>query len=270
MEMKKFIKKVMNLEKTKINKIEIEERNGETVTVVKAELHKKQRLKCPHCGKRCWKNRAKPVHKCWRGLDLGTMKCFVEMDYYYCECPMHGVTMESVPWAYPKSSFLKTFEHQVAYNSAVSTAKLVMENFRIHQDSVGRICKRVFENLGGKESNFDNLRKIGIDETSYKKGHKYLTVVINLETNQVIWLADGHGKSVLRNFFECLTEKQLKGIKFVTADGARYISELVDEYLPNAQRCIDTFHVVGWANEKLDEVRRRLISEAYGKDIKKN
>ncbi len=238
--------------------------------MIECELYKGQRYKCPYCGKKCWKNRAKPVHKRWRGLDLGTMKCFIEMDYYYCECPIHGVVMEAVPWSYPKTGFIKTFEHQVAYNAALSTAKLVMENFRIHQDSVGRICKRVFENLGKKESNFDNLRKIGIDETSYKKGHKYLTVVINLETNQVIWLADGYGKSVLRKFFELLTKKQLACVELVTADGAKYISELVTEYLPNAQRCVDTFHVIGWANEKLDEVRRRLVNETEEKVVKKN
>jgi transposase len=177
--------------------------------------------------------------------------------------------MERVPWAYPKSGFLKAFEYQVAYNAAFSTAKLVMENFRIHQESVGRICKRVFEHLGKKDSNFDNLKKIGIDETSYKKGHKYLTVVINLETNQVIWIDEGYGKSVLCKFFKLLTEKQLSSIKLVTADGARYISDLVTEYLPNAERCIDTFHVIGWANEKLDEVRRRLTSETQEKISKK-
>ena len=260
----------MNLEKTKIKDVRIEEKNGEIVVTIDTELHKKSRLKCPYCGKKCWRNRAKPVHKSWRGLDLGTIRCFIEMDYYYCECPIHGVVMEAVPWAYPKSGFLKTFEHQVAYNTAFSTAKLVIENFRIHQDSVGRICKRVFDNLGKKESNFEKLKKIGIDETSYKKGHKYLTVVVNLETNQVIWLADGHGKEVLRKFFNFLTRKQLSSIELVTADGARYISELVTEYLPHAERCIDTFHVIGWANEKLDEVRRRLVNETFEKDSKKN
>jgi transposase len=177
--------------------------------------------------------------------------------------------MEAVPWSYPRSGFLKTFEYQVAYNAALSTAKLVMENFRIHQDSVGRICKRVFENLGKKESNFNNLKKIGIDESSYKKGHKYITVVVNLDTNQVIWMGKNHGKAVLCEFFKLLTKKQLSSIELVTADGAKYISELVIEYLPNATRCIDTFHVIGWANEKLDEVRRRLVSETQEKISKK-
>jgi transposase len=94
-------------------------------------------------------------------------------------------------------------------------------------------------------------------------------VVVNLETNQVIWIGENHGKTVLCEFFKLLTKKQLSSIELVTADGARYISELVTEYLPNAKRCIDTFHVIGWANEKLDEVRRRLINETQEKVSKK-
>ena len=71
----------------------------------------------------------------------------------------------------------------------------------------------------------DGLVNIGIDETSYKKGHKYITIVVNHDTNTVVWAAQGHGKSVLTQFYRQLTPEQLFSIRVVTGDGAKWITE---------------------------------------------
>ena len=65
---------------------------------------------------------------------------------------------------------------------------------------------------------FEGLENIGIDETSYKKGHKYMTVVMNHDTNAAVWAGAGHGKAVLSRFFELLTEEQRASIRRVSAD----------------------------------------------------
>jgi len=95
-----------------------------------------------------------------------------------------------------------------------------------------------------------------------KKGHKYMTVVVNHETGHLIWAKKGHGKEILKEFFNALTPEQRASIKFVTADGARWIAECVKDFCPNAERCIDPFHVVAWANDSLDEVRKQAIRQA--------
>ena len=117
----------------------------------------------------------------------------------------------------------------------------------------------------------DNLVNIGIDETSYKKGHKYITVIVNHDTNTVVWIALGHGKSVLEKFYQQLTEEQRTSIKVVTGDGAKWITECVDEFTPDCVRCVDQFHVVQWAMDTLDEVRRESWRDAYTqvKELKK-
>ena len=89
-----------------------------------------------------------------------------------------------------------------------------------------------------------------------------MTVIVNHDTNSVIWCSIGYGKEVLQRFFDALTEKQRESIRCVSADGARWIADCVNEYCPNAERCIDPFHVVSWATEALDEVRRKAWSEA--------
>jgi transposase len=109
---------------------------------------------------------------------------------------------------------------------------------------------------------FNGLKHIGIDETSYKKGHKYITVIVDHDTNSVIWVHERHGKEVLRGFFEQLSEEQRASIECVTADGARWISETMEEYIPSAHLCLDSYHMVEWAQAAIDEVRTEAWQRA--------
>ena len=130
--------------------------------------------------------------------------------------------------------------------------KAIAEYLRVSWDSVGPMISRVEKETRSDENRFDGLVKIGIDETSYKKGHKYITVVINHETNSVIWAAKGFGKEVLESFFKELTPAQRKSIQLVSGDGAKWIKDTVADYCPGATFCIDPFHVVSWCEEVLD------------------
>ena len=122
-----------------------------------------------------------------------------------------------------------------------------------------------------KSSRLANLKRIGIDETSYSKGHKYITAVVGHDTNTVVWISDKHGKAVLESFFKQLTEDQRAGIEVVSGDGARWITECAQEYCPQAKRCTDPFHVVELANEALDILRKEAwrVANAELKDLKK-
>ena len=118
----------------------------------------------------------------------------------------------------------------------------VASYMRIKWDTVGRCIHRAHQYLEPDTSKrLDGLVSIGIDETSYRKGHKCITIVVNHETNTVVWAGEGYGKEVLTRFMESLTEAQRAAIKTVTADGAQWITSCVEKYLPNATRCIDSF-----------------------------
>ena len=135
---------------------------------------------------------------------------------------------------------------------------------RIDWETVGHCVSRTLNEIEPDRSRrLNGLVRIGIDETSYKKGHKYITVVLNHDTNTVVWAAPGHGKAVLDRFFRGLTEEQRNSIRVVTGDGARWITSAIEEYCPNCDRCVDPFHVVEWATEAVDEVRREVWREAY-------
>ena len=81
---------------------------------------------------------------------------------------------------------------------------VISEFMRIDWETVGRCVSRVLNVIEPERTKrLDGLVHIGIDETSYRKGHKYITVIVNHDTNTVVWAAQGHGKSVLQTFYRC-------------------------------------------------------------------
>lgn len=215
-------------------------------------------LRCPVCGRACECYDRSPRPRLWRAMDLARSTCFLEYRTRRVSCPEHGVLVESVPWARRGSRFTRDFEDWVACLAVRCTASAVAELARIEWHTVGGICARVYAELEAARGRgrFDGARRIGIDETSYKKGQKYLTVVVDHDRGCLIWAHEGCGRAVLDLFLGELTREQRRGIEVVTADGARWIKALVKRRCPNARWVMDPFHVVQWANDALDDVRR--------------
>ena len=220
---------------------------------------------CPFCGKKSPRyDLSNNAQKVWRGLDWGGIIVEIKCPTHRVKCEEHGVITASVPWAYPGSCFTKEFDFTVAWLATYLPRSAVSNYMRIDWATVGRCISRTLHEIEPERSRrLNGLVNIGIDETSYKKGHKYITVVVNHDTNAVVWIGEGHGKSVLTKFYQCLAPEQLSTIKVVTGDGAKWITECVNEFTPNCERCVDPFHVVEWAMSALDEVRREVWREAY-------
>jgi transposase len=109
---------------------------------------------------------------------------------------------------------------------------------------------------------FDGLRRIGIDEIAYKKGFRYLMVVVDHDTGRLVWAGRDREKATLHQFFDLLGEQRCGKIRLVSADAMQFIGSVVAERCPNATLCVDPFHVVKWATEALDEVRRQVWNDA--------
>jgi transposase len=258
-----LIKTLLDVKNIVIKEVKIERDKHGEVLVIRARNDKRSGRGCGVCGRK-----SKPYDKGrgirrWRSLDFGTMRVFIEAPSPRVCCKEHGVVASKVSWARHDSWFTHSFEQTVSWLTLHSSRTMVSELMRISWNTVGSIVKRVHDDIKKDAPDmFDGLVSIGIDETSYKKGHKYMTVIVNHVTGKLIWAAKGHGKTVLSEFFEGLTEKQRASIKHVTADGAGWIADCVKEYCPNAERCIDPFHVVQWATDALDEVRRDAWRDA--------
>ena len=150
----------------------------------------------------------------WRALDCGGVIVELQSNTPRVTCPVHGVVTAAVPWAFHKSRFTKDFDLTVTWMAKALCKSAVSQYMRISWATVGRCITRTRNYLEPDISNrLNGLKRIGIDETSYSKGHKYITTVVNHDTNTVVWVAPNHGKSVLDGFFEQLTEEEEKVLK---------------------------------------------------------
>lgn len=256
-----LLKKLLSIDLAVVESARIDEKDGSLVVAVRPR--KSQLCRCRGCGKKAPVYDVPPQARKWRALDFGTMRVFLEYKLPRVECPDCGVHSAAVPWAEHASRFAREFEEQVAWLCVHCNRSVVAQLMRIDWKSVGGVCKRVYGRLDAQAGDrFDGLVRIGIDETSYKKGHKYMTVVLDHDAGRVVWCGKGHGKSVLESFFDLLTPEQRAAVAVVTADGARWIAEVVESRCPNAERVMDPFHVVGWMTDVLDEVRKQAWRDA--------
>jgi len=218
--------------------------------------------RCSRCRKRCPGYDGGDGTRRWRTLDAGTTKAYLQASVPRVACNEHGVVVAHVPWARPGARHTWAFEDTCAW-LATHTALSVLTMFlRIAWRTVAAIVGRVVAD--GRDTNdlLDGLVRIGIDEISYRKGHRYLTVVVDHGTGRLVWAAQGRNKDTLGRFFDELGAQRAALLTHVSCDGAEWIHTVVRERAPQAVICLDPFHVVAWAMKALDRVRVRTMTRA--------
>ena len=239
---------------TVIDRVEFEDESESIVVSVRPGSGAKQR--CGLCQRRCPRYDHGEGRRRWRGPDLGLLRSFLEADAPRVSCPEHGVVVASVPWARHGARHTKVFEDTVAW-MATRTSKSTLEVLlRIAWRTVGAIVTRVVAEGVAARDPLQGLRRIGIDEISYKKGHRYITIVVDHDTGRLVWAAPGRDRKTLDAFFTALGETRCAAVTHVSADAAQWIADEVAAHCPNAVRCADPFHIVAWAGDALDQVRR--------------
>lgn len=251
---------LLGVEQTVIERVEYDE--DAQALVVHVRPASRQRGRCGKCRRRCAGYDAGPGRRRWRSLDLGTTVAMLEANMPRVQCPTHGVIVAYVPWARHDAGHTLAFDDQVAWLATRASKSTATELMRIAWRTVGAIITRVWADVEAQHDRLAGLRRIGIDEISYKKGHKYLMVVVDHDTRRLVWAAPGRNKATVAEFFDLLGPERCAQITHVSADGADFIDTIVAEKCPDAVRVADPFHVVKWATEALDEVRRGAWNDA--------
>ena len=234
---------------------------GEGV-VVAARAKARERDRCGVCRRRCPGFDLGEGRRRWRALDLGTSFLYLEADAPRVSCREHGVVVCAVPWARHRSRFTRAFEDQAAWLAVNTSKSAVAELMRVTWRTVGSICERVAAEAERELDLLAGLKRIGIDEISHRKGHRYLTVVVCHDTGRLVWAAPGRDRKTVEAFFDQLGKERCKQIELVSCDMASWIAGPVAERCPNAERCVDPFHVIQLATDALDEIRREVWNEA--------
>lgn len=251
---------LLGVEKTVVEGVDFDP--GAEELVVSVRPRSRARHRCGMCSRRCPRYDLGEGRRRWRGLDLGTIQLFLEADAPRVRCSEHGVVVAQVPWAKHGAGHTHAFDDQVAWLAVRSSKTTVSALMRVAWRTVGAVITRVADQAMAGIDRFEGLRRIGIDEISYKRGHKYLTVVVDHDTGRLIWAAPGRDRDTLRGFFDQLGSERCALITHISADAADWVAQVVAERCPEAIQCADPFHVVAWATEALDEIRRETWNQA--------
>ena len=238
---------------------------------------RRRRLVCPYGDhETSARYDTRPQASSWRHLDLGVWHVEVRATLRRLRCPTHGVVVEGVPFARASAHLTGDLDDLVAWLATRMDKKAIARLCRLSWRTVGRVCERVVATELDADR-LDGLFRIGVDEISWRKHHKYLTLVVDHDRGRVIWGAKGRDAATLDQFFAELGPKRSARIEAVSMDlGPAFLKSVRTEgHAPQAVVCADPFHVIKLAGDALDEVRRdlwnqlrRLPDQRYAKAFK--
>jgi transposase len=252
--------RLLGVEQAVVERVEFDEAAEAVVVAVRPRKGVKRR--CGLCGRRCSGFDQGEGRRRWRALDLGVVRAYLEAEAPRVCCPEHGVVVAAVPWARHGAGHTRAFDDTATWLAVHTSKQAVGELLRVAWATVGRIVARVAADAEQACDRFTGLTRIGIDEISYKKGHRYLTVVVDHDSGRLVWAAPGHDAATLGRFFDVLGPERCQHVRLVSADAAEWIARVVAARCPGAVLCADPFHVVRWATGALDEVRREVWNAA--------
>jgi|WetSurMetagenome_2_1015567.scaffolds.fasta_scaffold170541_2 transposase len=230
---------------------------GKVIFTVK---HKRDKLHCPECGSQDLVLRG-CLPRRFRMVPIGSRVIFLDLDVQRIGCRQcDAVRQVDLGFADARFSYTRAFERYVLDLSKHMTILDVARHLSVSWDTVKDIQKRYLKKKFSRPS-LKDLRHIAIDEIAVKKGHRYLTVVLDLESGAVVFVGDGKGAEALLPFWKRVSHSPAQ-IEAVAIDMSPAYMSAVMSHLPKATIVFDHFHVVKLFNDKLSDLRRDLYREA--------
>ena len=226
---------------------------------IKLDFKTGARFECPDC-----KATSCPVHdtveKTWRHLDFFQHQAFLTARTPRITCDTCGVRLVAVPWARPNSGFTLLFEG-FAMALAIHMPIAVAAGFLGITDK--RLWRVVFHYVAAAVARMDlsGVTRVCIDETAAKRGHDYITLVVDIDGRRVVFVADGRNADTVRQFADHLEAQggDASRIKQASIDMSPAFIAGVTENLTEAEITFDRFHVMKLIGDAVDEVRRAEV-----------
>jgi transposase len=231
--------------------------NGQVIFTIHQDP---ETCRCAACGSTDVPSRGR-VERRFRSLPIGSRATFVDLPIPRVECQICGAVRQvKIPFADARRTYTCSFERHALELSRRMTIRDVAKHLGVSWDVIKDIQKRDLSRRYAKPK-LKHLRHIAIDEIAIAKGHRYLTIVMDLESGAVVFVGDGKGAEALKPFWKRLRGSKAK-IAAVAMDMSPAYREAVSTHLPKAKIVFDRFHVMKLFNEKLSDLRRALHREA--------
>ncbi|MDZ7791498.1 MAG: ISL3 family transposase [Xanthomonadales bacterium] len=228
----------------------------------------KNGCRCPECGRRGKIIRQRPELRFWRDIPVGPWSVWLMYWPREIHCTTHGRVTERLPWADANARVSYRFEYLILRYCQIMPQKAAAELLRLPASTLSDLLHRSIERLR-RGHRIRRLKTIGIDEISYHKGHKYATLVYDLDRSCVVWVGQGKGREAIDGFFnEALSDYQKARIRAACCDMSQAYIGAIEAHCPNATLVLDRFHIVKALNEAVDEVRKQQWREASQADRK--
>lgn len=221
---------------------------------------KGRKVNCPVCGKEC------TVHDCknrtWRHLNFFQYKAFIHCKIPRCNCDDHGVKQIDVPWTREGSGFTLLFEAFVMMLVRSMPINAVAKMIGVYSDRLWRIIDHyvaeAYESI-----DFSNVSNVGLDETSSKRGHNYITLFVDLAKSKVLFATEGKDASTIKSFKNSIENHggAVSSIKNISCDMSPAFISGAKTHFPDAHITFDKFHVIKRINQEVDQVRREESRE---------
>jgi len=221
------------------------------------------RAHCPECGDSC------PIHdrreRRWRHLNFWQYETELVARVPRTRCGKCGVHQIQVPWARPGSGFtllLEAWALLLAKDMAMAEAAATLG---IHDTRLWRLISHYVDQAHAKED-WSGLKRVGVDETSRRKGHSYVTCFVDLESARLLYMELGRDAATVESFASELPAHQsaAENITEVAMDMSLAFQSGVEAHLPQAKKVFDRYHVMALAGKALDQVRREVSRDNGG------
>ena len=210
---------------------------------------------CPKCQKICTVHDSK--ERTWRHLNFFQFKAYIHICVPRIKCTEHKVRQVGVPWARAGSGFTLLFDALLMQLMTVMPVKSVANIVGEHDTRLWRVLNHYVSEARKKE-NFSTVKNIGMDETSSKKGHNYVSIFADLDESKILFATEGKNADTVKAFVNDLKAHNgnAEQIENVSCDMSNSFIKGTEENLKNAKITFDKFHVMKMVNEALDKVRK--------------
>lgn len=219
--------------------------------------------KCPECEQ--YGSVHDLVERKWRHLNFFEFECELVAQVPRCRCSEHGVRQVEAPWGRPGSGFTLMFEALVMVLCQQMPVAEVAQLLGESDTRLWRVvCAHVERAQAGRD--WSKVRKVLIDETSSRRGHRYVSNFVDAESRELLLMVEGRTAQSVEVFVKALEEHggKASNIQWVGMDMSGAYIAGVDKYLPGAGKVFDRFHIMMLAGKALDEVRRGLHAQGAG------